>query len=255
MRWETRRPMVVANWKMHGSLAMCRDMLPRLVHGVPPDVSLLVCPPAPFLAACAPLLEHSPVVLAAQNVAERASGARTGQWSAGMLADLGCRYSLVGHSECRQHYFENDALIAAKARACQRAGLTAIVCVGESLDERERGMTAAVLRNQLDWLMTTPGWRSAVIAYEPLWAIGSGCPATPQEAQQVHAMIRDYLAKVDAVAASAMPVLYGGSVRPDNAAALLAMSDVDGLLVGGASLDAGDLLAICAAGSQMREAA
>ncbi|WP_157670386.1 triose-phosphate isomerase [Chitinibacter sp. GC72] len=241
-----RQKLVVGNWKMHGSLTLCREAIPRLARSVGSEVQLVLCPPAPFLGEVARLAHGTAVQYSGQDVAEQQSGARTGEWSAGMLAELGCRYSLVGHSERRQHHYEDDALIAAKARSCQQSGLIPIVCIGESQAERERGETAQVLCNQLDWLMTTPMWRQAIVAYEPRWAIGNNHPATPELAQQTHALIRTYLAQTDAVAATKIPLLYGGSVKADNAAGFMAMPDVDGLLVGGASLDAASFLGIYA---------
>ncbi|WP_348944544.1 triose-phosphate isomerase [Chitinibacter sp. FCG-7] len=241
-----RQKLVIGNWKMHGSLALCREAIPRLARSVNPEVQLVLCPPAPFLGEVARLAQGTAVQYSGQDVAEQQSGARTGEWSAGMLAELGCRYSLVGHSERRQHHYEDDALIAAKARSCQQSGLIPIVCIGESQAERERGETAQVLYNQLDWLMTTPLWRQAIVAYEPRWAIGNNHPATPELAQQTHALIRAYLAQTDAVAAAKIPLLYGGSVKADNAAGFMAMPDIDGVLVGGASLDTASFLEIYA---------
>jgi triosephosphate isomerase len=245
-----RRQLVVANWKMHGSFDFCRAMIPALGRAAQDVVELVVCPPAPFLATVSQLALGTTVACSAQDVAELPSGARTGEWSAAMLAEVGCRYALVGHSERRQHHYEDDALIAGKARACLLAGITPIVCIGESAAERERGETQQVLCNQLDWLMSTPLWRHAIVAYEPRWAIGSNQPATPEVAQATHALIRAYLAQCDAQAAAQMPLLYGGSVKADNAQQLLAMPDIDGVLVGGASLDIAAFLPIYSAALQ-----
>ncbi|WP_211230875.1 triose-phosphate isomerase [Chitinilyticum aquatile] len=239
-----RRRLVVGNWKMHGSLALCRESVPALAAVASPAVGIVLCPPAPYLGEMARLAQGTRVEFSGQDVGELACGPRTGEWSAAMLGEIGCKFALVGHSERRQHHYENDALIAGKARACAAAGITPIVCIGESQDEHEKGETARVLRNQLDWLLTTPHWRDAIIAYEPLWAIGSNRPATPELAQATHAFIRDYLAQSDAAAAASMPLLYGGSVKADNAAALFGMPDIDGVLVGGASLDVTGFLQI-----------
>ncbi|WP_373975842.1 triose-phosphate isomerase [Chitinibacter sp. SCUT-21] len=234
---QRRQKMVVANWKMHGSFELCHTMIPAMVAMKQAAVDLVVCPPAPFLAVVSALANDSGVACSAQDVAELASGARTGEWSAAMLLEVGCRYALVGHSERRQHHYEDDALIAGKARACLNANIIPIVCIGESASERERGETEQVLCNQLDWLMTTPGWRNAIIAYEPRWAIGTNQAATPEVAQETHALIRRYLAQTDASAAASMSVLYGGSVKASNAQQLLEMDDIDGVLVGAAALE------------------
>ncbi|MBE9608705.1 triose-phosphate isomerase [Chitinilyticum piscinae] len=248
-----RRKLVVGNWKMHGSLALCREAVPALATAGNAQVEIILCPPAPFLGEVARLAAGTALASGGQDVAELASGARTGEWSAGMLAELGCRYALVGHSERRQHHYENDALIAGKARACASAGITPIVCIGESLHERESGETRQVLCNQLDWLLTTPHWRNAIIAYEPLWAIGSNRPATPELAQETHAFIRAYLASCDPAAAQQLPLLYGGSVNAANAAGILAMPDIDGVLVGGASLQIQAMQAISATACALSE--
>ncbi|WP_211251626.1 triose-phosphate isomerase [Andreprevotia chitinilytica] len=242
-----RRKLVVANWKMYGSLAMCQEAVPLLASVATAEVGIVLCPPAPYLGEVARLAQSTQVQFSAQNVAETVDGARTGEWSAAMLNELGCRYAIVGHSERRQHHHEHDALIAAKAQACVDAGLTPIVCIGESWVERQTGQTEAALLHQLNALLATEGWRKAVIAYEPVWAIGTGQAATPEMAQEVHAFLRSRLAAMDAAAADVMPLLYGGSVKADNAAALFAMPDIDGALVGSASLQISTLLQIYAA--------
>ncbi|WP_051304833.1 triose-phosphate isomerase [Chitinilyticum litopenaei] len=239
-----REKLVVANWKMHGNLALCRATVPALAAAARDAVRIVLCPPAPYLGEVARLAQNTGVAFSGQDVGELSSGPRTGEWSAAMLAEIGCGYTLVGHSERRQHHYENDALIAGKARACAAAGITPIVCIGESQAERDAGEMQQVLCNQLDWLLTTPDWRNAIIAYEPLWAIGSSQPATPAQAQQAHRFIRHYLAQCDAAAAASMPLLYGGSVTPANAEAFLLQPDIDGVLVGGASLQTESLLAI-----------
>jgi triosephosphate isomerase len=239
-----RRKLIVGNWKMHGSLALCRASVPRLAAALRPEAGLALCPPAPYLGEVAALAQGSGLGYGAQDVSALPSGARTGEWSAPMLAELGCRFAIVGHSERRQYHGESDALVAAKAQACADAGITAIVCVGETGAERQAGETEAVLARQLAAVLATPGWRAAVIAYEPVWAIGTGLAATPEMAQAAHAFIRAELAQADPVAAEQLMLLYGGSVKPDNAAELFAMADIDGGLIGGASLEVDGLLAI-----------
>lgn len=239
-----KRSLIVGNWKMNGSLAHCRASVPLLAASLRPDVKLALCPPAPFLGAAAAFSRGSALAIGAQDVSAFASGARTGEWSAPMLAELGCRYAIVGHSERREFHGESDKQVAAKAQACVNAGLTPIVCIGETEVERQQGRTEAVLARQLAPLKANVDWRRAVIAYEPVWAIGSGLSATPEMAQVAHAFIRGELALVDSAAAAALSLLYGGSVKPDNAGELMSMPDIDGALVGGASLMADSLLAI-----------
>ena len=245
-----RRKMVVGNWKMHGNLAMVRDAIPQLASAALAGVPLLISPPAPYLGEVGRLMQNSQLHLCGQDVAEMSEGERTGEWSAGMLADLGCCHALVGHSERRQHHYEDDRLIAAKARSCLRSGITPIVCIGESLEAREAGQTETVLQQQLASLLDCGAWRGALIAYEPLWAIGTGKAATPQMAQDVLRFIRGLIAEQDPAVAASMTLLYGGSVKPDNAAALFAMPDIDGGLVGSASLKPASLLQIYAAAVQ-----
>jgi triosephosphate isomerase len=236
--------MIVGNWKMHGSLEHCLENVPRLAEAVCPQVALVICPPALYLSAAFALASASELRFGAQDVSSRQQGAYTGEWSAAMLADVGCRYAIVGHSERRQYHGESDELVAAKAQACLDAGITPIACIGETEAERMTGQTEAVLARQLQPLLALPGRAELVIAYEPVWAIGSGRTATPGQAQQAHAFIRQQLAVQDPALAACVPLLYGGSVKPDNAAQLFAMADVDGGLVGGASLEADSLLAI-----------
>ncbi|MDR3428970.1 MULTISPECIES: triose-phosphate isomerase [Silvimonas] len=231
-----RRKLVIGNWKMHGNLDLCLEAVSVLADVVQPEVDLVLCPPAPYLGEIRRLMRTTRLQMSAQNVAELAKGERTGEWSAAMLAEIGCHYVIVGHSERRQHHGECDALTAAKAQACVAAGVIPVVCIGENQEERDSGLTESVLASQLDTLLATTGWRYAVVAYEPVWAIGTGNAATPAVAQSVHAFIRGYLAQVDATAASRMRLVYGGSVSPQNAAALFAMPDVDGALIGRASL-------------------
>lgn len=239
-----RRKLVVANWKMHGSLAQCKEAVPMLAQATHPAVELVLCPPAPYLGAAADLARTSALHIGAQDVSAQVQGAFTGEWSAPMLADIGCRYAIVGHSERRQRHGETDADVAAKAQACVEAGITPIVCIGETEAERLADQTEVVLARQLAPLLAASGRARFVLAYEPVWAIGTGSSATPEMAQEVHAFLRHSLAQVDAGLAEGVSLLYGGSVKPDNAAALFAMPDIDGGLIGSASLEAGSLLAI-----------
>ena len=240
-----RRKLVAGNWKMNGGLAANARLLGRLATGwtdAEPRL-LAVCVPAPYLAQTQAALAGSSVLWGAQDVSEYASGAYTGDVAAMMVAEFGCRYAIVGHSERRQWHRETDAAVAAKAHAALAAGLTPIACVGETLAERERDETGAVVARQLAAVADALGGQMAriVVAYEPVWAIGTGRTAAPGEAQAVHAALRAQLAEMDAAEVS---ILYGGSVKAANAATLLAMPDIDGALVGGASLDADEFLAI-----------
>ena len=229
-----RTRLVAGNWKMHGSRETIRALLDAIVAGVDAaGAQCAICPPFPYLAQVAERLRGTPIAWGAQNVAEHAQGAYTGEVSAAMLAEFGCRYVIVGHSERRQLYGETDAQVAAKFAAACKAGLTPIVCVGETLAERDAGRTTEVVARQLGAVAFTAG----VVAYEPVWAIGTGRNATPEQAQKVHAFLRERLPRDT-------PILYGGSVKPQNAAAIFAMADVDGGLIGGASLVAADFLAI-----------
>jgi triosephosphate isomerase len=222
---------VVGNWKMHGSRASIAALLDALVKENPAGCA--VCAPFPYLAQVAERLRGSRIAWGAQNVSEHGQGAYTGEVSASMLGEFGCRYVIVGHSERRQLYGESDAQAAAKFAAVKAAGMTPILCVGETLDERDAGKTEQVVERQL----AAVDFRDGVLAYEPVWAIGTGRNATPEQAQAVHAFLRQ---KVPAETT----VLYGGSVKPQNAAAIFAMPDVDGGLIGGASLVAKDFLDI-----------
>ncbi|GGP23852.1 triose-phosphate isomerase [Silvimonas iriomotensis] len=243
-RVPTRERMVVGNWKMHGSLALCREMVPAMASVAQPDAALVLCPPAPYLGEVARLAANTDVQCCAQNVADAHSGALTGEWSAGMLADLGCRYAIVGHSERRRHYHETDHLIAAKAQACLEAGITPIVCVGESWVHHQTGQTEVVLQHQLGTLLALPEWHRLIIAYEPVWAIGTGVAARPDTVEAAHRYIRSRFATRDPVVGNNMTVLYGGSVNADNATQLFALPDVDGALVGSASLQSDALMQI-----------
>jgi len=246
-----RTKLVAGNWKMHGNLAANLALLTRIKDAAAGFGSACaVCVPFPYLAQVQAVLSGSRVGWGAQNVSEHAQGAYTGEVSAAMLLEFSCRYVLVGHSERRALYGESDTLVAAKFAAARQAGLTPILCVGETLAEREAGITGPVVTRQLDAVIANSGvaaLKSAVLAYEPVWAIGTGKTASPQQAQEVHALIRARVAGSDAQVARDVQILYGGSVKPGNARELFAMPDIDGGLIGGASLVAEDFLAICQA--------
>ena len=250
-----RQKLVAGNWKMHGGLEANAALLRSVAAGAAGlgQVAVAVCVPYPYLAQAQSLLTGTHVAWGAQNLSEHAKGAYTGEVSASMLSDFGCRYVLVGHSERRSLYGEGDALVAAKFMATQAAGLCPVLCVGETLAERERGETAAVVAAQIDAVLGVAGieaFAKAVVAYEPVWAIGTGRTATSDQAQEVHAAIRAQLASADGRVAGALQILYGGSVKPGNAQELFGMPDIDGGLIGGASLVGEDFLAICRAATQ-----
>ncbi len=244
-----RRTLIAGNWKMNGSLAANATLLEGIRAGAPVTCDLAVCVPAPYLAQAQSALSGSAVRWGAQDVSEHESGAYTGEVSAPMLKDFSCTYVIVGHSERRSYHAESDELVARKSVRALAAGLVPVVCVGETLQEREAGRTDAVVVSQLAPVIAAVGAQLAeiVVAYEPVWAIGTGKTATPDMAQQVHELIRATLAKANADAAKKIQILYGGSMKPDNAKDLLAMPDIDGGLIGGASLKATDFLAIAAA--------
>ncbi len=247
-----RRKLVVGNWKMHGGLARNRDLLDSLVQAIGKGGSAdcAVCVPFPYLAQAQELLKSTAIAWGAQTLSEHAQGAYTGEVSAAMLVDFGCRYAIVGHSERRSLYGESNETVAAKYIAAVQGGLTPILCLGETLEQREKGVTEQVIAAQLDAVTQAAGmtgFANAVIAYEPVWAIGTGRTATPQQAQDVHAFIRLRLAKSDAALAQRLQILYGGSVKPQNAVELFGKADIDGGLIGGASLVAQEFLAICRA--------
>ncbi len=233
---------------MNGSRAGNALLLSDIVAGLnADDAACAVCVPGPYLQQCADALAGSALGWGAQDVSAHASGAYTGEVAASMLADFGCRYVIVGHSERRAYHAESNELVAQKAIAALTAGLTPIVCVGETLAQREAGQTAAVVQAQLDALLRlldAADVANMVLAYEPVWAIGTGQTATPQMAQDVHALLRAQLAQKNAVAAAGVQILYGGSMKPENAEELMAMPDIDGGLIGGAALKAVDFLAI-----------
>lgn len=246
-----RRPLVAGNWKMHGTLAANTALLHALRAGVAADgVDIMVAPPHVYLPQVVDALAGSPIAVGAQDCHSQLNGAYTGEVSPAMLADVGVRYVILGHSERRQYQAESDALVAAKFAAAQQQGLVPVLCVGETLQQREQGETQAVVRRQLLAVIDGLGvavLRQAVVAYEPVWAIGTGRTATPEQAQEVHHELRRLVAERDAEVAAGLRILYGGSVKADNAAALFAMADIDGALVGGASLKAAEFLAICQA--------
>jgi triosephosphate isomerase len=248
-----RRKLVVGNWKMFGRLARNQTLLEGVMAGVRElrNTDCAVCVPYPYLAQAQALLQASSVAWGAQNMSQHDEGAYTGEVAAGMLANFGCKYVLVGHSERRGLYGESDEIVALKFEAAIKAGLKPILCVGETLGERETGITEEVVARQLDAVIKLSGIKalaSAVVAYEPVWAIGTGKTASPDQAQAVHAFIRQRVAKLDANVAQSLSILYGGSVKAANAPELFAMADIDGGLIGGASLVAEDFLAICRAG-------
>jgi triosephosphate isomerase len=247
-----RRPIVAGNWKLHGSRADNARLLEELMAQLPaqPAAACIVCPPFVYLQECARILRGSSIELGAQNVCAEMQGAFTGEVSAVMLKDVGCEYVIVGHSERRLIYRESEQLVARKFAAAQSKSLIPILCVGEQLAEREANRTQEVVQRQLDAVLELSGvdaFAHAIIAYEPVWAIGTGRNASPDQAQEVHAFIRARLTARSAKIAAETRILYGGSVKAGNAAELFAMPDVDGGLIGGASLKADEFLAILAA--------
>ena len=247
-----RRQMVAGNWKMHGSRAANQALLAELemtLNGEWP-IDMVVFPPYVYLSEAVRTLEDGPIAVGAQDVCAQSGGAFTGQVSAAMLKDVGCSYVIVGHSERRRWYHEDDALVARKFAAVLAAGLIPVLCVGETLEEREANMTEAVVARQLDAVISMHGlggFARAILAYEPVWAIGTGRTASPVQAQEVHFFLRNRIHAQDAKMARHLRILYGGSVKAGNAAELFEMPDVDGGLVGGASLSADEFQQICAA--------
>jgi len=243
-----RRPLVVGNWKMHGSRPGNAALLDGILQARPFACDVAVCVPFPYLSETAITLAGSPLRWGAQDCSAHEQGAYTGEVSASMLAEFGCRYVIVGHSERRALHAETDQQVADKAKAALAKGVTPIVCVGETLAQREAGQTEAVVKRQLSvvihTLMHCAG--EMVVAYEPVWAIGTGLSATPEQAQAVHALLRAQL-RAATPQADGMKILYGGSVKPDNAPVLFSMPDIDGGLIGGAALKAADFVAVCRA--------
>jgi triosephosphate isomerase len=247
-----RQALVAGNWKMNGSGASIEALVDTVAAGAEtisgPEIA--VCPPYVYLPLVRTLLGNAPVALGAQDVCDQDAGAYTGEISGAMLRDVGCRYAIVGHSERRHVYGEDDAFTARKFAAARRHGLTPILCLGELLEEREAGATEAVVARQLQAVIDLEGvgaLADAVLAYEPVWAIGTGKTASPGQAQEVHAFVRGLIAGQDAKVGEEIQILYGGSVKPGNAAELFGQADIDGGLIGGASLDGEDFLAICRA--------
>jgi triosephosphate isomerase len=244
-----RTRLIAGNWKMNGSKPMARELVSGVLGALEPErrAEVLLIPPAPYLPLVCSLIESTPVLLGGQDVSAHDSGAYTGEVSGAMLAEVGCSYTLVGHSERRSLHGESDDLVAAKFIAAQAAGLQPILCVGETLEEREAGATESVVRRQVAAVIDKAGIQAfshAVVAYEPVWAIGTGQTATPDQAQAVHALIRAQIAAEDVTIAGRLRILYGGSVKGDNALDLFAREDIDGGLIGGASLTAESFMAI-----------
>ncbi|MBP6699901.1 MAG: triose-phosphate isomerase [Halioglobus sp.] len=246
-----RQMLVVGNWKMHGSRASVTALLGEVLRSMPSSAAeVAVCPSYVHLAQALQLCAGTAVAVGAQDCSSMPSGAYTGEVSAPMLADQGCRWVIIGHSERRQYHAESDSLVAAKAGAAVAAGLQAIVCVGETREQRESGEAQAIVAGQLRGALEgQASLAGLVVAYEPVWAIGTGLTASPDQAQVMHAFIRGCLSGVAGIDAAATRVLYGGSVKAGNAAELFAQQDIDGALVGGAALDARDFLAIVGAAS------
>jgi triosephosphate isomerase (TIM) len=243
-----RRSLVVGNWKMNGTRASSESLAKGVIAGLDSDhADIAVCVPYVYLPYIAEVVRGTALALGSQNVADQASGAYTGEISAIMLKEIGVTYALVGHSERRSYYGDTDASVAARFKQAQAQGVVPILCVGETLEEREQDKTFAVINEQLDAVIDLVGiaaFDTAVIAYEPVWAIGTGKTATDEQAQEVHYYIRQYIAAKDQAIADKIQILYGGSAKPDNAKGLFAMPDIDGGLIGGASLDAESFLKI-----------
>jgi len=247
-----RRILVAGNWKLNGSKQSNQQLIEGILGGISEvkNADVAVCPPYLYIPQVAKLLSSTEVAWGAQNCSQYGSGAYTGEVAVEMLKEFGCQYIILGHSERRAIYNESDDVIAEKFIAVKNAGITPILCVGELLEEREAGDTENVVAQQLDTVVNKAGieqFNDAVIAYEPVWAIGTGVTATPEQAQEVHDFIRRRLAQKDAAVAEKIQILYGGSVKPDNAAELFAKPDIDGGLIGGASLQAESFLGICKA--------
>ena len=245
-----RRKWVGGNWKMHGSRAMASALVGAIVEAKTDTVDVAVFPPFPYLREACAACAGSRIVVGGQDASEHESGAFTGEVSAAMLRDVGCGVVLAGHSERRQYHHETDGQVAAKVAQALKHELTPVLCVGETLEQHEAGRTAEVVSRQLDAVVAHCGIEAfgrIVVAYEPVWAIGTGLCASPAQAQEVHALLRSQLASDDARIAGSTRIVYGGSVKPGNAAELFAQADIDGGLIGGAALQATDFLSICAA--------
>lgn len=255
-----RKPLIAGNWKMHGSKSQVEALIQGIKQGSQAylGTNVLICPPFTYLQQAHDLIGTSSLLLGAQNLHQGTQGAFTGEVSGPMLADVGCQYVIIGHSERRTLFQEDLATVAAKFKAAMDAKLIPILCIGETQTEREQNKTESVIQSQLQSVIDAAGieaFRSAVIAYEPVWAIGTGLTATPEQAQAVHAYIRQMIMKNNVDIAKTICILYGGSMKPENAVSLLAMPDIDGGLIGGASLDVASFLAICAAAEQQYTAA
>jgi triosephosphate isomerase (TIM) len=247
-----RQPLVAGNWKMNGSLEGVRALLAGIKAGIATvtKAEVAVCPPAVFIPEAQGALQGTPIAWGGQDLSIHASGAYTGEIAGSMLRDFGCKYVIIGHSERRTYHGEGDVLVAQKFQAAVQAGLIPIFCVGETLEQREQGITDEVVGRQLDAVIGAGGATllgKGVIAYEPVWAIGTGRTATPDQAQNVHSFIRSRIVAQDAAVGQAIRILYGGSMKTDNAADLMARPDIDGGLIGGASLKSTDFLGICMA--------
>lgn len=247
-----RKTIVAGNWKMNASKDSVDNLIKDLLTGMDGITSeVLVCAPFPYLAQVELLIQGSKVMLGAQNLNTNASGAYTGEVSADMIKDFGARHVIVGHSERRSLYGETSAMVAEKTKAALNAGLTPLLCIGESIEQRGSGNTEAVIEKQLSAVIELVGieaFNQIIIAYEPVWAIGTGVTATPEQAQEVHLFIRSLLAKNDESVAQKTPILYGGSMNASNASELISCADIDGGLIGGAALKAEDFLQICKVG-------
>jgi triosephosphate isomerase len=247
-----RKILVAGNWKLNGSSAITEKLINGILSGMSSVTAadVVICPPYPYMALAQSLLQGGSIFLGGQDVSDQESGAYTGEVSAAMLAEFDCHYVIVGHSERRAIFGESDEFTAQKFVAAQKGGLVPILCVGELLEERESGITEDVVARQLDAVINASGVASlsnSVIAYEPVWAIGTGKTASPDQAQAVHKFIRSRIAESDSSVAEKVQILYGGSVKPGNAAELFAKPDIDGGLIGGAALKAEDFLGICSA--------
>lgn len=247
-----RTPLVAGNWKMNGSLASVRELLAGLKAGIAEVkvADVAVCPPAVFIPEVQAQLSGTPIAWGGQDASVHESGAYTGEIAGSMLTDFACKYVIIGHSERRTYHGETDMQVAEKFTAARKAGLIPLFCIGETQEEREGGITEEVVARQIDAVIGYCGvdmLGEGVIAYEPVWAIGTGLTASPEQAQDVHAFIRERVAQSSASVAEGLRILYGGSMKPDNAAELLAKADIDGGLIGGASLTAKDFLGICTA--------
>jgi len=247
-----RQPMVAGNWKMNGSSESVKELIAGIKEGMGSvnKAEVVVCPPAVYIPRVSGVADGSNIKVGSQNICDQDGGAFTGEISGAMLKDIGCEYAIIGHSERRALYAESDELVAQRFAAARRNGIKPIFCIGETLEEREAGITNDVCSRQIDAVIALEGVAAladGVIAYEPVWAIGTGKTASPEQAQEVHGFIRGKIAALNADVAEGLRILYGGSMNPANAAELIGQPDIDGGLIGGASLKADDFLAICKA--------